>query len=80
MHPAFCNVRKILEEMHVILVADDRNKKVFPDVPLTGFINNNSLKDHLVRSQFPDIEEIGMSKLCGGKRRPCHLCQSINDT
>ena len=48
-HPVFCNVRKILEEIHVILAPDDRRKKVFPDIPLIGFKDNKSLRDHLVR-------------------------------
>ena len=30
-----------------------------------GFKNNKSLRDQLVRSQLPDIEETGMSKPCG---------------
>ena len=34
--PVFRDVRKILEELHVILASDDRHKKVFPDVPLIG--------------------------------------------
>ena len=70
-HPVFRNVKKILEEMHVILAPDDRHKEVFPDVPLIGFKNNKSLRDHLVRSQLPDIEETGKSEPRGRKRPPC---------
>ena len=33
-HPVFRNVRKILEELHVILASNDGHKKVFPDVPM----------------------------------------------
>ena len=33
----FRDVRKILEELHVILASDDRHKKVVPDVPMIGF-------------------------------------------
>ena len=33
----FRDVRKILEELHVILASADRHKKVFPDVPMIGF-------------------------------------------
>ena len=36
-HPVFQNVRKILEELHVILASDDGHKKVFPDVHMIGF-------------------------------------------
>ena len=55
------------------------HKEVFPDVPLISFKNNKSLRDHLVRSQLPDIEETGMSKPCGGKRSPCHLCENMKN-
>ena len=54
-HPVFQDVRKILEELHVILASDDGHKKVFPDVPMIGFKINKNLKVHLVRSQLPDL-------------------------
>ena len=63
----FKNVRKILEELHVILASDDGHKKVFPNVPMIGFKINKNLKAHLVRSQLPDLDEVGRSKPCGGK-------------
>ena len=78
-HPVFRNVKKILEEMHVILAPDDRHSEVFPDVSLIGFKNSKSLRDHLVRSRLSDTEETGMSKLCGGKRPPCHLCKNMKN-
>ena len=40
-HPVFRDIRKILEEFHVILASDDGHKKVFFDVYMTG-------KAHLV--------------------------------
>ena len=49
-HTVFRDVRKILEELHVILAFDDGYKKVFSDFSLTGFKNSTSLKAHLVRS------------------------------
>ena len=78
--PVFRDVRKILEELHVILASDDGHKKVFPDVPLIGFKKNKNLKVHLVRSQLPDLDEVCRSKPCVGKRPPCHLCENIKDT
>ena len=27
-----------------------------------------------------NLDEVGKSKLCGGKRPPCHLCQNMKDT
>ena len=38
------------------------------------------LKLHLVRSKLPDLDELGRSQPCGGKRPPCHLCENIKDT
>ena len=79
-HPVFRDVRKILEELHVTLASDDEHKKVFPDVPMIGFKNNKNLNAHLVRSQLPNLDEVGKSKPCGGKRPPCHLCENMKDT
>ena len=43
-HLVFRDVRKILEELHVILAPDDGHKKVFPDVPLIVIkVHNESL-------------------------------------
>ena len=47
----FRDVRKVLEELHVILASQNGHKKVFPDVPMAGFNINKNLKAHLVRSQ-----------------------------
>ena len=76
----FQNVTKILKELHVILASDDGHKKVFADVPMIDFKNNKNLKAHLVKSQLPDVDEVGRSKPCGGKRPPCHLCENMKDT
>ena len=64
----------------MILASDDGHKKVFHDVPMIGFKKNKKLKAHLVRSQLPDLDEVGRSKPCGGKRPPCHLCENMKDT
>ena len=66
--------------MHVILAPNGKHKEVFLDVLLIGFKNDKILRDHLVRSQLPDIEETGMSKSCGTKRPPCHLCKNMKNT
>ena len=47
-YQVFWDVRKILEELHVIVASDDEHKKVFLDIPLIGFKNNKNLKTHLV--------------------------------
>ena len=75
----FWDVRKILEELHVILASDDGHKKVFPDVPMIDFKINKNLKAHLVRSQLPVLDEVGRSKPCGEKGPPCHLCENMKD-
>ena len=46
----------------MILASDDRNKKVFAGVPMIDIKNNKNLKTHLVVSQLPDFNEVGMSK------------------
>ena len=34
----------------------------------------------MVRSQLLDLDEVGISKPCGGKRSSCHLCENMKDT
>ena len=58
----------------------DGHKKVFSDVLMTGFKNNKNLKAHLVRSQLPDLDEVGRSKSYGEKRPPWHLCENMKET
>ena len=47
---------------------------------MIDFKINNNLKVHLVRSQLPDLYEIGRSKPCKEKRPPCYLDENMNDT
>ena len=61
----------------MILASDDGHKKVFPGVPMIGFTINKNLKSHLLRSQLPDLDEVGRSKPCGEKRPHCHLCENM---
>ena len=56
----------------MILAPNDGHKKKFPDVPMIGFKINKNLKALLVKSQLPDLDEVGKSKPCGGGRAPCH--------
>ena len=79
-YPVFRDVRKILQELHVTLASEDGHKKVFPNVSMIGFKINKNLKAHLVKSQLPDLDEVGRSKPCGRKRPSCHLCGNMKDT
>ena len=78
--PVFRYVRKILEELTMILASDDGHKNVFPDVSMIDFKVNENLNAHLVRSQLPDLDVVGRSKPCGGKIPPCHLFKNMKDT
>ena len=66
-YPAFRNVRSIMEELHILLTPNKEHKKVFPDVPVVGFRNGKSLKDYLVRSKLPKLDESGRCEPCGKK-------------
>ena len=55
-------------------------KKVFPEVPIIGFKNNNNLRSYLVRAAVPGINEVGRCELCGGKGPPCQLCSKMKNT
>ena len=51
-HPAFQDVRKILEELHVILTSDDKHKKIFPNALMTDPKINKNLKAHLASHYY----------------------------
>ena len=52
---SFQNVRAIMEELHILLTSNKEHKKVFPNVPVIGFRNGQSLKYFLVRATLPKI-------------------------
>ena len=67
-YPVFKDVRKILKELHLLLTPDQAHKKVFSEVPITGFKNAKSLMDHFVIAVLPQLDREGRSKPCeGGK-------------
>ena len=79
-YPVFQNVKKLLAELHLLLTPDVAHKAVFTNVPIIGFKNDRSLRDHLVRAVLPKVDAEGGSKPCGGKKRSCEVCKSVNDT
>ena len=68
-YPVFKDVRKI-----------QAHKKVFTEIPIIGFKNAKSLKDHLVRAVLPQLDREGRSKPCEGANRSCQVCESVKDT
>ena len=79
-YPVFQDVKNFLAELHLLLTPDVAHKAVFTNVPITGFKNNRSLKDRLVRAVLPKVDAEGRSKPCGRKKRSCEVCKSVNDT
>ena len=79
-YPVFQNVKKLLAELHLLLTPDVARKAVFTNVPIIGLKNDRSLKDHLVRAVLLKVDAEGGSKPCGGKKRSCEVCKSVNDT
>ena len=56
-----------MEELH-ILFTPSKEHKIFPNVPIIGFVNGKSLKDFLVRATLPILNESGRCEPCGKKR------------
>ena len=71
-YPAFQNIKTILEELQILLAPDKEHQKVFPNVPIVGFRNGKSLKDHLVRASLPILNNTLVSEPCG--KRNCQVC------
>ena len=63
-----------------MLTPDVAHKAVFTNVPIIGFKNDRSLKDHLVQAVLAKVDAEGGSKPCGEKKRSCEVCKSVNDT
>ena len=54
---------------------------VFPKVPIIGFKNAKSLKDHLVRAVLPQLDrEREDLNHVRGANRSCEVCKSVKDT
>ena len=49
-------------------------------MPIIGFENDRSLKDHHVRALSPKVDVEGRSKPCRGKKRSCEIRKSVNGT
>ena len=73
-YPAFQNVRAIMEELRILLTPKKEHKKVFPNVPVIGFRNGESMKDFLFRATLSKINS--RCKPCG--KKSCLLCVSIS--
>ena len=43
-YPVFQNIRNILQELYLVLAPDKEHKKVFPGVPVVGFVMVRALK------------------------------------
>ena len=61
-YPVFQKERHILQELHILLKPDKERKKVFQDIPVVGFRNGKSLKDHLVRVKLLNVKITGRSE------------------
>ena len=74
-YPIFKNVRKILEELHLLLTPDQAHK-IFSEVSVIGFGNSKSLRDHLVRTALTQFDREGRSKRSEGPNCSCEVCES----
>ena len=53
---------------------------VFSEVPIIGFKNVKSLKDHLVGAVLPQVDREGRSKPCEEANYSYQVCDSVKDT
>ena len=66
-YPAFPNIMKIMEELHILSTPNKKHRKVFPDVPFVGFQNGKSLEDYLARTKLSKLEASGKREPYGKK-------------
>ena len=78
-HPAFSNIREVLQYTHILLTPNQEHRNVFENIPIVGFKRAKSLKDILVRAKLPKLQSHqGKSLACEGKR--CDVCKYICKT
>ena len=75
----FRHLKSQLKELHIILACVEDHKKVFPEVPIICFKNNNNLKSHLVRVAVSGIKKVGRWKLCSSKGPPYQLSSNMKN-
>ena len=76
-YTAIQNTKIILEELQILLAPDKEHQKVFPYVPIVGFCNGKSLKDHLLRASLPILNNTLGSETC--LKINCQVCQFTLD-
>ena len=64
-----------MEELQILLAPEKEHQKVLPNVPVVGFRNGKSLKDHLVRACLPIFNNTLGNEQCGEK-----TARSANET
>ena len=74
-YPAFQNVGSLLEEIQILLAQDKAHKNVFPEVPVVEFRNGKSLKNYLVRTALPKMDNARGSEPF--EKGTCQVCDHI---
>ena len=81
-HPKFAKLKSILSKIQILLTPNGEHQKVFDSVPVVGFKRGKSLKDLLVRSKLPKIDQGETpSGSCGHCHyRACKICANLPET
>ena len=81
-HPKFAKLKSILSKIQILLTPNGEHQKVFDSVPVVGFKRGKSLKDLLVRSKLPKIDQGETpSGSCGHCHyKACKICANLPET
>ena len=71
---------KKIAELQLLFIPDVAHISVFTNIPIIGFKNDMSIKNHFLCSVLPKADAEGRSKPCGEKKHSCEVCRSVNDT
>ena len=58
-YPAFQNFKVIKKELYILVTPNKKHKKVSPILPILGFRNSKRVKDFLVSTELPKLNESG---------------------
>ena len=63
----------------LLLTPDQPHQNVFSKLPIMGFKNAKSVKDHLVRVVLFQLDKEGRSKPWERANRPCEVCELVKN-
>lgn len=76
-HPALSKVSSILSELQPILSNCSATSVIFPDNPFLSYRRTRNLKNSLVRTKLPSVNNLELTGMCPCGKTRCQICKFI---